>query len=69
MNDQIILNVTKRDGGLEVTTRGTGHDQLAAEWRRLRPFHTLTVEALKNERDRAARRGGVKQVRENGEGA
>ncbi len=24
MNDQIILNVTKRDGGLEVTTRGTG---------------------------------------------
>ena len=30
MNDQIILNVTKRDGGLEVTTRGTGHDQLAA---------------------------------------
>ncbi len=33
------------------------------------PFYTLTVEALKNERDRAARRGGVKQVRENGEGA
>lgn len=30
MNDQIILNVTKRNGGLEVTTRGTGHDQLAA---------------------------------------
>lgn len=30
MNDQIILNVTKRAGGLEVTTRGTGHDQLAA---------------------------------------
>lgn len=30
MNDKIILNVTKRDGGLEVTTRGTGHDQLAA---------------------------------------
>lgn len=34
MNDQIILNVTKRNGGLEVTTRGTGHDQLAASaWR------------------------------------
>ena len=30
MNDQVILSVTKRDGGLEVTTRGTGHDQLAA---------------------------------------
>lgn len=45
------------------------HEMPAAEWRRLRPFYTLTVEALKNERDRAARRGGVKQVRENGEGA
>ena len=31
MNDQIILNVTKRNGGLEVTTRGTGHDQAAIE--------------------------------------
>lgn len=30
MNDQVILSVTKRGGGLEVTTRGTGHDQLAA---------------------------------------
>ena len=30
MNDQIILNVTKRGGGLEVTTRGTGQDQLNA---------------------------------------
>lgn len=42
MNDQIILNVAKRGGGLEVTTRGTGHDQLAAieavaasAWRRV----------------------------------
>ena len=52
--------------------QGTAKQQYempAAEWRRLRPFYTLTVEALKNERDRAARRGGVKQVRENGEGA
>ena len=45
------------------------YEMPAAEWRHLRPFYTLTVEALKNERDRAARRGGVKQVRENGEGA
>lgn len=45
------------------------YEMPAAEWRRLRPFYTLTVEALKNERDRAARRGEVKQVRENGEGA
>lgn len=30
MNDQVILSVTKRGGGLEVTTRGTGHDKLAA---------------------------------------
>lgn len=45
------------------------YEMPATEWRRLRPFYTLTVEALKNERDRAARRGGVKQVRENGEGA
>lgn len=45
------------------------YEMPASEWRRLRPFYTLTVEALKNERDRAARRGGVKQVRENGEGA
>ena len=45
------------------------YEMPAAEWRRLRPFYTLTVEARKNERDRAARRGGVKQVRENGEDA
>ena len=32
MNDQVILSVTKRGGGLEVTTRGTGHDQLR-RWR------------------------------------
>ena len=78
MNDQVILSVTKRGGGLEVTTRGTGHDQLAAieavaasaaaEWRRLQPFYVLTVEALKNERDRAARRGGVKETGANSEG-
>lgn len=30
MNDQIILRVTKRNGGLEVNTSGTGNDQLAA---------------------------------------
>lgn len=30
MNDQVILRVTKRNGGLEVTTAGTGNDQLAA---------------------------------------
>ena len=30
MNDQVILSVEKKSGGLEVTTRGTGHDQLAA---------------------------------------
>mgnify|MGYP006951840376 CR=1 FL=1 len=45
------------------------YEMPAAEWRRLRPFYTLTVEALKNERDRAARRGGVKETRENSEGA
>ena len=34
------------------------------------PFNTAyQLAALKNERDRAARRGGVKQVRENGEGS
>lgn len=30
MNDQVILRVTKRNGGLEVNTSGTGNDQLAA---------------------------------------
>lgn len=30
MNDQVILSVEKKNGGLEVTTRGTGQDQLAA---------------------------------------
>ena len=30
MNEQVILSVTRRNGGLEVTTRGTGRDQLAA---------------------------------------
>lgn len=37
------------------------------EWRRLQPFYTLTVEALKNERDRTAKRGGTKKSRETGE--
>ena len=37
------------------------------EWRRLQPFYTLTVEALKNERDRTAKRGGTKKSREAGE--
>lgn len=45
------------------------YEMPAAEWRRLRPFYTLTVEALKNERDRAARRGGVKETGESSEGA
>ena len=39
------------------------------EWRRLQPFYVLTVEALKNERDRAAKRGGTKKGRETGEGS
>lgn len=30
MNDQVILRVTKRNGGLEANTSGTGNDQLAA---------------------------------------
>ena len=30
MNDQVILNVAKKNGGLEVTTGGTGQDQLNA---------------------------------------
>ncbi len=37
------------------------------EWRRLQPFYVLTVEALKNERDRTAKRGGRKKSRETGE--
>lgn len=37
------------------------------EWRRLQPFYVLTVEALKNERDRTAKRGGTKKSRETGE--
>lgn len=37
------------------------------EWRRLQPFYVLTVEALKNERDRTAKRGGTKKSREAGE--
>lgn len=44
------------------------YEMPAAEWRRLRPFYTLTVEALKNERDRAARRGGAKETGANSEG-
>lgn len=37
------------------------------EWQHLQPFYVLTVEALKNERDRAAKRGGTKKSRETGE--
>lgn len=37
------------------------------EWRRLQPLYVLTVEALKNERDRVAKRGGTKKSRETGE--
>ena len=36
------------------------------EWRRLQPFYVLTVEALKNERNRAAKRGGAKKSQETG---
>ena len=43
------------------------YEMPAAEWRRLQPFYVLTVEALKNERDRAAKRGGTKKSRETGE--
>ena len=39
------------------------------EWRRLQPFYVLTVEALKNERDRAAKRGGAKKSQETGGGS
>lgn len=45
------------------------YEMPAAEWRRLRPFYTLTVEALKNERDRAAKRGGAKKSQETGGGS
>lgn len=41
MNDQVILSVTKRGGGLEVTTRGTGHDQLAAMCGYREPGHVV----------------------------
>ena len=37
------------------------------EWKRLQPFYVLSVEALKNERDRTAKRGGTKKNREPGE--
>lgn len=37
------------------------------EWKRLQPFYVLTVEALKNERDRTEKRGGTKKNREPGE--
>lgn len=30
MNDQVILSVTKKNGGLEIATRGTGREQLGA---------------------------------------
>ena len=39
------------------------------EWKRLQPFYVLTVEALKNERDRAAKRGGAKKSQETGGGS
>ena len=44
------------------------YEMPAAEWRRLQPFYVLTVEALKNERNRTARRGGVKETGANSEG-
>ena len=43
------------------------HEMPTEEWRRLQPFYVLTVEALKNERDRAAKHGGMKKSRETGE--
>lgn len=43
------------------------YEMPSEEWRRLQPFYVLTVEALKNERDRAAKRGGAKKNRETGE--
>lgn len=43
------------------------YERPSEEWRRLQPFYVLTVEALKNERDRAAKRGGAKKNRETGE--
>ena len=42
------------------------YEMPAAEWRRPRPFHTLTVEALENERDPAARRRAGKPVPKDG---
>ena len=43
------------------------YDMPPEEWRRLQPFYVLTVEALNNERDRTAKRGGTKKNREPGE--
>ena len=43
------------------------YDMPPEEWKRLQPFYVLTVEALKNERDRTAKRGGTKKNREPGE--
>ena len=37
------------------------------EWRRLQPSYVMAVEALKNERERAAKRGGTKKSRGTGE--
>ena len=45
------------------------YEMPAAEWRRLQPFYVLTVEALKNERNRAAKRGGAKKSQETGGGS
>ena len=32
-----------------------------SEWKRLRPFYIVAIQAMKNERDRAGRRGGRKK--------
>ena len=34
-----------------------------SEWKRLRPFYAVAIQAMKNERDRAGRRGGRKKSR------
>ena len=37
-----------------------------SEWKRLRPFYVVAIQAMKNERDRAGRRGGRKKEPDGG---
>lgn len=53
----------------EATMAKQQYEMPPEEWRKLRPFYVLTVEALRNERDRAAKRGGKEKGRENGGGS